>query len=303
MTTRGALIIGLLTMLTACSRSATSVGEFPASSTSPGHSTDGAVVRRTDFGVRYKLDGVTEASSAVRLGWNRQLEVQLSVETGSTLVEDERVGVEVVPRSVEAALEAEGGSIGPARLAQLQTMEGPIVAPVSGVLTTDGDTPVIESDGIDVVSELSPIQDLRYQSLTFTGRAVVETVLGPREVECAALWLSAQDAPPSGDDPLVPAASSIISPTVHCRLPFFVETVAGLRAQLILDSETIDDVIVVPVPYVGYDAEFDGYYVRVVDDQGAVTPIPVTVGVTDGVIRVITSELPIGASLVLPEGG
>jgi len=303
MRTGDALIVGLLTMVTACSHSASSSGELATSSTSPGQSVDGAVVRRADFEVRYKLDGITEASSGVRLGWNRQLEVNLSVETGSKVVENEQVGVEVVPRSVTIALEAEGGSIGPARLAQLQTMKGPIVAPVTGVLTTDGDTPVIESAGIDVVSELSAIQDLRYQSLTFTGRAVVETVLGPREVECAALWLSAQDAPPSGDDPPVPAASSAVSPTVHCRLPFFVETVAGLRAQLTLDSVKIDDVIVVPVLYIGYDAELDGYYVRVIDGEGALMPIPVTVGVTDGVVRVITSELPVGAALVLPEGG
>jgi hypothetical protein len=79
-----------------------------------------------------------------------------------------------------------------------------------------------------------------------------------------------------------------------------LETAPGLRAQVILESERFQDVIMVPNIYIGYDPSSDGYVIRVIESDEVVI-IPVTVGVTDGVVRVITSDVPVGAVLVPPE--
>lgn len=297
---RSLTLLCLAVVLAACSSSSAVPADPTAGSgAAPAEPAPGVVVRRTDFHVTYKLDGVSEAGSAVGLGWNRQLEARLSVPLGTTVAEGETIGAFVVPDEVAAALEAGQGSIGTARLSQLRAMEGPVVAPVAGIVADGGGRPVIQSPGVDVVVELSPIQDLRYQSLQLTGRAVVETVLGPREVPCSALWLEEID--PGGqstDDPAAPVVSTFL----HCRIPSHIETVPRLRARLVLESETITGAAVVPADYVGYDDEADGYYIRVADGDG-VSEIPVTVGVTDGVVRVITSDVPVGAELVPLEEG
>lgn len=67
-----------------------------------------------------------------------------------------------------------------------------------------------------------------------------------------------------------------------------------------LSSRPVENAVVVPNIYIGYDETADGYYLNIADN-GTVSRTTVTVGVTDGVVRVITSPLPVGARIVLPE--
>lgn len=254
---------------------------------------------RTDFQITYKLDGESRYSQGVRLISNQNLALVPTVGVDVTVTEGEIVGDAVVREDVAAALEASAmdSSIDTARLERLRSLEGPIKAPVGGVFAIEGTAPVISSQGIDVVVALTPIQDLRYQSLRFTGEAVIETIVGERAVDCEAVWIEAQ----------VPANEEIDngpqgrSAELHCRLPNYIETASGLRARIILRSEVIEDAIVVPNIYVGYDDSIDEYFIRILQD-GRESKVPVSVGVTDGVVRVITSDVPIGAQLLPLDG-
>ena len=157
--------------------------------------------------------------------------------------------------------------------------------------------PFVRDPGVDVVVDLLPIQYLRYQSLEFSGWASIETLVGERRVACAAVWVQPSAGKTAGVD---------VPYELHCRLPSYVETAAGLRSSLELRSAVYADVVVIPNIYVGYDPSTDGYYIRVIQD-GEVLSLPITVGVTDGVVRVVTSDVPEGATLVrpnedLPEG-
>ena len=247
-------------------------------------------ITRTVFQIVYKLQGVSATSATVGLMSNRQLSFVPELPADSTVAPGQIVGAADVDPDVEAALEAGAAtsSIDESRLGQLQSLKGPIVTPVGGVLELNGGVPVVRSPGIDVVVGLTPIQDLRYQSLQFTGRATIETVVGQREAACEAVWV--QQSESESTDQLS---------ELHCRLPDYIETAPGLRARVVLESQRFEDTVVVPNIYIGYDAATDGYFIRVLDNGHELT-IPVVVGVTDGVVRVITSDVPVGATLVLP---
>ena len=249
-----------------------------------------AIVRRVDLQVRYVLEGVSQESSVVEVLWNPQLAFVPSLqagEAGGEVRAGEALGrSEITPDLLRTLkLGARTSSIDASELAQLRSLEGRVVAPVDGVLALEGERPVIRAPGIDVVTRLLPLQYLRYRSIPFSGRASIETVIGQRSVPCAALWVRISDAEAPYE--------------LHCRLPAYVETAAGLRARIVLTSRTYRDVVVVPNLSVGYDPKHDGYYVNVVDNDG-VRKVPITVGITDGVVRVVTSELPVGATLAPP---
>lgn len=256
-------------------------------------------VRRADFAVTYRLDGTSVASEAVGLSSHPQLRLDASVPSGSTVERGQRVGTLQVDPEVAALLQvsAEHSSIDAGRLAQLRAMQGPADAPVSGVLKT-APPAVVEAPGVDVAVGLTPVQTLRYQALQFTGRAVVETVMGSREVPCTAVWVSDPTVAPQPSADPADTGSEQVS-TLHCRLPRQVETAAGLRARLILTSRALPDVLVVPNLFIGYAAERDSYYVTV-RERGRTRTLDVTVGPTGGVLRVITSPLPVGPPLVMP---
>lgn len=141
--------------------------------------------------------------------------------------------------------------------------------------------------GVDVVATISPIQYLRFLSTTFEGTARVETIGGPRQVECLALWAR------TVDDATADAAAEL-----SCRLPPQVETAPGLRAEVTITSTPLEDVLVVPNVFIGYDAHADQYFVQIARAAGPVR-VPVQVGLTDGVVRVVTGDLAAGDQLVV----
>lgn len=145
----------------------------------------------------------------------------------------------------------------------------------------------MKAPGLDVVAPLLPIQYLRYLTLKFRGRATIETIIGQRQVPCAALWV--QPAGQSGGE-------------LHCRLPSFVVTAPGFKAQVMVKSILFRNVVVVPNIYIAYARAIDGMYV-IVKEAGRDRRIPITTGVTDGVVSVVTSRVPVGATLVAPRGG
>ena len=227
---------------------------------------------------------------------NRNLRFIPSVALDSAVAKGQAVGEAAVAPDIREALEAgaENSSIDRSRLEQLFALEGPLTAPVGGVLAVEDDLPVVRSPGINVVVDLTPLQELRYQSIAFTGRAVIETVIGERNVPCLAVWVKKTEI--LEPDPFSPRGAS----ELHCRIPSHIETAPGLRAQVRLASQLVEDAVVVPNIYIGYDETTDGYYLNIFDD-GATSRLPVVVGVTDGVVRVITTPVLIGAELALPQ--
>jgi hypothetical protein len=187
--------------------------------------------------------------------------------------------IEVDPETAKS-LAIGSSTVNDARLTELSKSEGPVLAPVPGRLRGPASQAQVTAPGIDVVVDLTPIQNLRYQSLLFAGEADIETVIGQRSVPCLAVWV--EDG--SG---------------LHCRLPSYVETAPGLRAEVVLRSVKIEGATLVPNSYVGYDQDGDSYFVIVESPTGR-ERVPVTVGATDGVVRVITSGLSGGLSLVRP---
>lgn len=139
------------------------------------------------------------------------------------------------------------------------------------------------AENIDVSAALTPIQYLRFISRPFSGRATVETVMGQRQFACTALRATQSKASEGG---------SVAS--LRCRLPAAAETVPGLRARLSITSDTLKNVLVIPNLFIGYDDQRDGYYVNL--SQGGKTAIKV--GVTDGVVRVITAGIAEGDTLL-----
>lgn len=284
---------GLLLLVAGCS-STGDAAPLPETGgdSAPAQPATEVAIRQADFQVTYRLEGVTAESDRVGLISNRQLAFEPDVDDGAPVRRGDQLGRAIIAPDVEAALEAgaASSSVDEARLGQLRSLERALQAPVSGVFEVVEGRPIVSTPGIDVVVGLTPIQELRYQSILFTGRAIVETVVGERNVPCDAIWIARSAAAPEEGGESGPAR-------LHCRLPGFVETAAGLRSRVVLESETIRDAVVVPNVFVGYDADRDGYYVQVERD-GATTTIPVVVGVTDGVVRVITSDVPVGARLV-----
>jgi hypothetical protein len=240
-----------------------------------------AVVRRTDLRMRFVLEGVSEESSAVEPVWNPALVFVPALPSGTRVRAGEAIGRSRIAPGIRQGLVA-------GELAQLRSLQGQIRSPVDGLLTLEDGRPVIRARGIDVVVPLLPIQYLRYRSVPFSGQATIETIVGQRSVPCTALWVAVA----AGQAPY----------QLHCRLPSSVETAAGLRAQVVLTSQTFRDVLVVPNIYVGYDHAHDGYYVRILEG-GRERRVPITVGITDGVVRVVTSDLPVGATLLPPSDG
>lgn len=289
----------LAAVLSAGCSSGSPAPEFPVpddGAPGAGAGLSGAAIEQRDFQIAYRLEGVSARSSAVRLMSNRNLAFHLSLPVDSAVSKGQTVGRAAVASDVKESLEAgaAASAIDRSRLDQLLALEGPLVAPAGGVLTMEDGFPAVRAPGINAVVDLTPLQELRYQSIAFTGRAVIETVIGERNVACLAVWVKKTEV--LEPDPFSPRESS----ELHCRLPNHIETAPGLRAQVRLFSRLVENAVVVPNIYIGYDEAADGYYLNIADN-GTVSRTPVTVGVTDGVVRVITSPVPIGARLALPE--
>lgn len=283
----GLVIAGTALILAACTPTATE--EEPVRTQVSETSVEGTVQRR-DLQLTYLLDASTRASSEVVIGLHgaTRLVAAPGIATGRSVARGEPIGEIEIEPDVQAQLHAaaQTNKLDEATLRGLNSFVAPYVAPIDGVLNLDG-RPRIETPGIDVITPLTPLQTLRYSATPFVGTATVETVVGARNVDCVALWIDTVD----GEDG---AASQL-----HCRLPSHVETAAGLRAQLKIQSAVREDVVVVPNMYLKYDEAADGYVI-LVDDDGKATPYSVLAGITDGVVREVETEAPIGSRLVRP---
>ena len=248
------------------------------------------VVMVQDFSVTFAIEGVTAVSDGAPLTPPLNLVWETSPYDGTDVQQGDPIGFAVLADEVEQDLggRLEGDRIAAQQLEQLTANQGPIAAPLTGRVTYGAGDWFIESPGIDVVVDISPIQALRLRYEDLAGEATVETVVGQRTVSCESLWF--EDA--------TDLDAGITEVALHCRLPNTVETVAGLRSRLSVSTPVIPDATVVPNIMIGTDSS--GYVVTIVEG-GDERTIPVDVGPSNGVVRVILSELPDGAELVLPE--
>lgn len=255
------------------------------------------VVRR-DFQIRLSFNAQTVAGTAVVLTPHPGLSAvvpswQRIAEPGET------IGKLRIAPAVVAASKANPGSVTEAQVELLRGQTGPLKTPVAGPIRhPDASGPFIDTPGIDLVATLTGLQDLRFRSAAFTGTATVETVLGRRTIPCEWLWIVVSTA--QADGPSTEPGDQAAGSQLHCRLPASAETAPGLPAKLTIASAPVQDAIVVPNRYLQYSSEADSYTVSV-RRGGEVRKAKVSVGATDGVARVITSRLHVGAELVPPQ--
>lgn len=248
-----------------------------------------AVVRQDDFSITYNLEGITESSESVPIQIPNRAVLNLEIAEGEPVSPGQLIGESLLPEDIREELrEASSNSrINSWNLSLLESSLGPVTAPIGGVFTESQGEASIVSSGLDVVVDLTPIQALRLSALPFSGEATVETIAGPRSADCAAIWIEGWE---SG------------TPRLHCRLPSYIETVAGLRSSLVIQSTVLEDVLLVPVLYVGFNKEEDAYVVYLEDSNGSgVQAVLVDLGPSDGAVRVVYSDLPVGATLVQPD--
>jgi len=291
----GGLLV-LVAILAACTGPAAPAPTAPSTvvGTSPYDQPLQATVARRDFQIAYQLNATTYRSTAVPLAIPEGAVWADHVADGTTLTAGQTVGHTSVDPAYQAQLarSAATSRIDAARLRALPALSETITAPVAGAVKVADGQISIQATGIDVVASLTGIQQLRLTAMVISGEAGVETVDGQRSIGCQSLWTVPTDtsADPGG-------APDAVAATLHCRLPQVVQTAPALRASLHVASPVIPDAVVVPDTMLGYDAT--GYTVTVRQD-GTQTVVPVDVGPSDGVVRVITTPLPVGAQLVAP---
>ena len=283
-------------LLSACSAGASGPAEHAddrgSESSESSESTSTVVVRLGDLKLEYTLDASTEAGAHVELGPNGRLRFvpALAADESRRVRSGQRIGRLAVARSALDALQAASGTSA-AEVVNLRAQERDVLAPIEGTLHVDGRKATVRAPGIDVVASLSPIQYLRFLSMPFSGTAHVETVLGPVTVPCDAVW-----SVPSAD------ASNDSAAALHCRLPPYVETAPGLRATVTIESAPVQDSLLVPNLFIGYDARRDQYFVEVLGESSA-QRVDVEAGPSDGVVRVVDGDIKAGDRLSRPVPG
>jgi hypothetical protein len=179
---------------------------------------------------------------------------------------------------------ASTSTVARSQLVALRQRVGYVDAPVDGRLGSAGSRHFIESTGLDAVVPITPLQQLRYRSMTFAGTATLETVFGQETVPCESVWLESSGGV-LGDQETQPGEAEL-----HCRVPADVESAPGLPLTVTLTARTMHDVLAIPAIYVGLDHEGRNYVVRARRGDHW-TNIPVVVGPSDGVVRVIVAGL------------
>ena len=296
------LLVGAA-LLTACESSPTD-GEVTLGATANGSAAhDGestpafeeVVVRRGDFQVVLNLDGVVQQGSEVGLMARESLE--LVGHLGGAEVEAGQVvgTVRIVPEVKDRLSRSDTGP-DRSRLAELEFIAGrEVVAPVAGQVHDTPQGVMLSSTGLDVRVPLSPLQQLRLRNLDLEAMATVETTVGQRRFSCDATWSPAVVPPPRDSASVAEGGDVDAGGELFCRLPPQAETAPGLRATLEVRSRPLSDVLLIPNIFIGY--ELDEYTVVVETRDGVSTEL-VDVGPTDGVVRVVLSDLPEGATLV-----
>lgn len=285
----GVTVVGGVLALSACTGNAPDPLDDSASEligTAVEEAAPDVTVQQRDFKIDYVLEAATETGKPVTLTLASGLEWDEKADAAA-VSEGDTIGRQSIATAFRDHMSGPDATrTDAAALAVAEGQEGAYRAPVDGDLTWDGDVAVVSGSGLDVTTALSPLQQLRLSHIPLMGTATVETIVGERTVACEAVWITAP-VEGGGDE----------SAVVRCKLPSVVETAPGLRATLRIESDTIADAILVPNSMLGTDA--GGYTVTVITAEGEQTH-PVTVGMSDGVMRVITSPLPVGATIVPP---
>ena len=248
-------------------------------------------VARADFQIAYQLEGATTSSLSVPLTPPNGTAWSAHAPVGSPVAAGGWVGDVVTDPDFRAALaiSASANRIDAGRLAVLDKHAPTIVAPIAGTVAVSPQGDVsITSSGIDVVVPLSGVQELRLAAIPINATVGVETAAGQRTFPCSFLWI----------DPERSGADGSGTAELHCRLPRIAETSAGLRASLSVNSPLIRDALVVPEAVLGNNE--DGYTVTLMQN-GTPSVVPVDVGPGNGVLRVIESDLPVGAIVIPPK--
>jgi hypothetical protein len=240
-------------------------------------------VQESVFEVTYRLDGVISKSTSVGIDIPSGTSFAPSGASGSEVKKGQSLGALVAERS--HADGTQEGTVARSQRALVATRLRSVPAPLSGRAMLSTASARVEQDGLDVVVPLKPLQELRYRGMNFSGQATVETVLGQRTSPCVAVWI---DTAVTGPEPAEGGAAA--SASVHCRLAADIETAAGLPAVLTLTSQRLDDVLAIPLIYIGLDQTGENYVVRAREGTAWVER-RVVVGATDGVRRVVTSGL------------
>ena len=231
-------------------------------------------VERSTFDVSYRLDAAVAESKVVLIDVPTGIVFRAAVQDGRQVRAGDLLGRRnPAPSLVDSA---GSGTVDRSRVAAAKGRQGSVKAPVAGTFVA-GARPGVKAAGLDVVTDLTPLQVLRYEGMHFRGQASVETVLGERKVACSTVWLARSEGSKSGGQ-------------VHCRLPNNVETAPGVPAVLTLTEPAVEGVLAIPLIYVGLDAAGEDYIVRVLTPS-AVQERSVTVGITDGVRRIVTGGL------------
>jgi hypothetical protein len=285
--------LALAVVLTACTPPSSSPpsdvfgGEDTQDETAEDADPRSATVQIRDFQLEFRLQGTIDDGSALSLDPPPGLVLELTTPPGTRVDAGTPVGEVRLDPETLAALEDEGTPLARNRLSDLERRLQPMVAPIAGTIEVAGSQTMISVAGTDAVVQATPIQWLRLRYEQLEGDATLETSLGTRTVRCDALWFEVTDA----DDPEDGAVA------LRCRLPRTVESVAGMRAHLVVRSEVIPDATLVPNSAIGLAA--DAYTVTIEKD-GTETVVEVDVGPSDGAMRVVRTELPEGARLVAP---
>lgn len=297
-TALAAVLLTVVGTLSACSGSGEAASSGAAAAATPDPAASGeaeadgsTTVAASRFQIVYRLDGAVARSDAVGVDLPIALAFRPAVESGAQVQAGAQLGDLVLPAATPAA-----GTVEESRRKLAEGRAGSVTAPLAGTAEVSPSAVQIARPGLDVVVPLTALQELRYRGVPFTGAASVETVLGQRQVPCQAVWLGPAD-PSRAPDTSEGADAVASTSSVHCRLPDSAETAPGLPATLTLTSPERNDVIVVPLVYIGQDQQGNNYVVSVRSGDGVVER-PVVVGATDGVRRVVVSGLAPGDVLL-----
>lgn len=244
-------------------------------------------VKKRNLTVRYKLQGSSVASDHVGLPTPDNTRFDAGVQAGGDVRSSMRIGRLVPDSGTLAALRraASTSTVARSQLTALTQRAGDVVAPVDGKFAASGSRRLIQSSGLDAVVPITPLQELRYRSFQFNGTVTLETVFGQRTARCVAVWLEAGVAGAAGQAEQQPGQGQL-----HCRIPADVESAAGLPLTVTLTARTLPGVLAIPAIYVGLDRDGKNYIVKA-RRGGEWTDIPVVVGPSDGVVRVIVSGI------------
>lgn len=247
------------------------------------------VVART-LAVTYKLQGTSATSAHVGVMLADNTRFVSTVRTGLQVSPGQRIGrMSPDPRVVESlSAAARSSTVARSQLLALERRVGSVAAPLGGRLRLGADGPVIDSSGLDAVVPITPLQELRYRSLSFGGTVTLETVFGLRTAPCVAVWLEQVSGQATDVAGMGPASAEL-----HCRVPADVESAAGLPLTVTLKARPMPHVIAIPAIYVGLDGAGKNYVVKVRDGVRWVER-PVVVGPSDGVVRVVVSGVSAG---------